>query len=214
MNNRLVLYLHGFVSSGQGTKAQYFRRKFESMPHTGLHAFEFNPTARDFEFMTITGLICRLRQYLLDSNHHDVSIIGSSLGALVALNYAHRFGGIDKMLLLAPALTFLTGKYSETELQRWQRDGKIDVAHYAFGQKTPLRYDYYVDGLHYLKRIPPPTSILIVHGQQDGVVPIENSRAYAASYPDLVQLIAVESDHRLNDQLDRIWGYVQSFLMD
>jgi len=214
MDKKIILYLHGFASSGQGTKAQYFRSRFESFPHVTFHTIEFNPTPKDFEYLTITGLINRLRQYLLGQQLDKISFIGSSLGALVGLHYAHRFGGVERMLLLAPALTYLTGKYTEPELQQWQREGTINVAHYAFEQEIPLRYDYHLDGLRYLEPVPPPASLLIIHGQSDDVVPIENSRRYTASYPDQTQLVKVDSDHRLNDQLDLILKTGQSFLLD
>ena len=213
MDKKIVLYLHGFASSGQGTKAQYFRSQFGPFPHVTFHALEFNPTPADFEYMTITGLINRLRQYLLGQQPGKISFIGSSLGALAALHYAHRFGGVERMLLLAPALTYLTGNYTEAQLLQWQREGAINAAHYAFEREAPLRYDYHLDGLRYLQPVPPPAPMMIIHGRNDEVVPIENSRRYVAGYPDQTQLVEVESDHRLNDQLDLIWHYVLSFLL-
>jgi pimeloyl-ACP methyl ester carboxylesterase len=213
MDKKTVLHLHGFASSGQGTKAQYFQSKFDPLSHVTFHAFEFNPTPKDFECMTITGLINRLRQYLLGQQPGNISFIGSSLGALVGLHYAHRFGGVEQMLLLAPALTYSTGKYTEAQLQQWQRECTINVAHYAFGREIPLRYDYHLDGLRYLEPVPPPAPMLIFHGRNDEVVPIENSRKYVASYPEQTQLVEVYSDHRLNDQLDLIWEHARSFLL-
>jgi pimeloyl-ACP methyl ester carboxylesterase len=35
-----------------------------------------------------------VRQYILDRELTDVSLIGSSMGGLVGLNYAHRFGDV------------------------------------------------------------------------------------------------------------------------
>lgn len=135
------------------------------------------------------------------------------MGALVGLHYAYRFGGVKRLLLLAPALTFLTGKYTKAELQQWQREGTIKVAHYAFKREVSLWFDYYLDGLHYLEPVPPPAPLLIIHGRNDEVVPIEHSRRYAARYPDQAQLVEVASDHRLNDQLDLIWERGRSFLL-
>ncbi len=129
------------------------------------------------------------------------------------LHYAHRFGGVERMLLLAPALTYLTSKYSEPELQQWQREGTIDVAHYAFEKEVPLRYDYHLDGLRYLQPVPPLAPTMIIHGRNDEVVPIENSRRYVANHPDQTELVEVDSDHRLNDQLDLIWEHVRSYLL-
>jgi len=104
MEQKTVLLLHGFTSSGQSTKAQYFREKLKVFPQVEFHAIDFNPTPTDFEYVTTTGRINRLRQYVLDHALGNISIIGSSYGGLIALHYAHRFGGVEKMLLLAPRL--------------------------------------------------------------------------------------------------------------
>ena len=213
MDRVTVLLLHGFVSSGRSAKAQFFGEKFSALSQVEFRAFDFNPIPKDFEYMTITGLINRLRQYLLDCNLGNVSIIGSSLGALVGLHYAHRFGGVNKMLLLAPALAYWSRGPDERQLQRWQEGGISSFFHYAFEKEIPLRYDFHVDGLRYLDPLPPPASILIIHGRNDEVIPIEDSRSYVASFPEQTHLVEVNSDHRLNDQLDFIWGHAQSFLL-
>jgi len=213
MDNKPVLYLHGFASSGQGTKAQFFGERFETLTDIGYHAFEFTPTPKDFEYMTITGSINRLRQYLLEHRHEKVSFIGSSLGALIGLHYAHRYGGVENMLLLAPALAHRMGRRSEAELQQWESEGVMKVYHYAFQQKIPLRYDYRLDALQYTEPVPPPIPLMIIHGQNDDIVPIDYSREYAANFPNQVQLIEVDSDHRLNDQLVFIWEQAKPFLV-
>jgi len=213
VDKKTVLLLHGFASSGQSTKAQYLKEKFKALPQVEFRALDFNPTPRDFEYMTVTGMINRLRQYVVDHHLGNVSIIGSSLGALVGLHYAHRFGGVEKMLLLAPGLSWLSGGLSETELEQWDRAGAAPVFHYAFEQALPVRYDLHVDGLRYLEPIAPTVPITIIHGRNDDVVPIDNSRRYAANFPDKVRLIEVDADHTLNDLLPFIWEHTQSFLL-
>ncbi|MCL4299618.1 MAG: esterase [Anaerolineae bacterium] len=213
MTQETILYLHGFASSGQGAKAQYFREQFARLPQVAFQAVEFNPTPADFEYMTLTGLINRLRQYLLGQPPGNLSFIASSLGALVGLHYAHRFGGVRKMLLLAPALAYRPERRPEEELQQWQAQGVLNVAHYAYKQEVPLRFDFHLDGLRYLQPVPPAAPTIIVHGRQDEVVAIEHSRAYAAHFPDQVHLVEVDADHQLSDQLAFIWQQVQSFLL-
>ena len=214
MEQRTVLYLHGFTSSGRSTKARYFREKFKAFPQVEFHAIDFNPTPTDFEYVTTTGRINRLRQYVLDHDLGDVSIIGSSYGGLIALHYAHRFGGVERMLLLAPGLTWLSGGLSEKELEQWKKAGAAPVFHNAFEGEIPIRYDLQVDGLRYLEPVPPAAPITIIHGHNDKTVPIEPSRAYAANFPDQVHLIEVDADHNLNGHLELIWEHVQSFLLD
>jgi len=213
MEQKTILHLHGFASSGQSTKARFFREKLKAFPQVEFHAIDFNPTPADFEYVTTTGQINRLRQYVLDHDLGNISIIGSSYGGLIALHYAHRFGGVEKMLLLAPGLTWLSGGLSEKELEQWEKAGAAPVFHHAFEQEIPVRYDLQVDGLRYLEPIPPAAPITIIHGHNDKTVPIEPSRAYAADFPHSVRLIEVEADHDLNGHLDFIWGHVESFLL-
>ena len=214
MERKTVLLLHGFASSAKSAKGQFFREKLKTCPEVEFQAIDFNPTPKDFETMTVTGLINRLRQYLLDRSPGSVSLIGSSLGGLVAVHYAHQFGGVERMLLLAPGLFWLSGGLSAEGLKKWEEAGAVPVHHEAFRREIPVRYDLQVDGLRYLEPVPPPTPILIIHGQNDRTVPIDHSRAYAASFPDQVQLVEVGAEHDLNGHLDVIWKYVQSFLLD
>ncbi len=210
MNRKHLIFLHGFASSGQGAKAQFLRQKCYALADVEFHAIDFNPTPRDFEFMTVTGMINRLRQFILDRQLDNIRLIGSSMGALVALNYAHRFQDVENLLLLAPALTYRFGD-NRTESKQWQETGVGPVFHFAFEKEVPLRYAFEEDGLKYADPVPPPVKTMIVHGRSDDILPIQNSRDYAAAYPNLVQLIEVASDHRLNDKLDLIWEQAAAF---
>jgi pimeloyl-ACP methyl ester carboxylesterase len=211
MTTKNAILLHGFPSSAKSSKAKYFRERFEHVPGGAFHAIDFNPTPRDFEYLTVTGMINRLRQYILDHNLEDVRLIGSSMGALVGLHYAAWFEDISRILLLAPALTYSI--VGEGEERRWRAAGVMPYEHYDFGEQLPLQYGMQLDGLQYQTPIEPPAPTLVVHGVSDDVVPVEASRAYAAAYPQKVKLVEVDSDHRLGDQLEVIWGYVNSFLL-
>jgi pimeloyl-ACP methyl ester carboxylesterase len=209
MPQKNVIFLHGFASSGMGTKGQYLRRRFQELPDVEFRAFEFTPTPKDFEYMTITGMINRLRQFVLDMNMETFQLIGSSFGALVGMNYAGRFGGVEKPLLLAPALSFSSMTASAAELEKWREQGTSPVLHYAFDKPLPLRYEIDIDGRFYVEPPSPTGPVTIIHGASDEVVPVERSRQYASDYPDLVKLIEVDAGHDLNDHLDDIWEQVE-----
>jgi predicted esterase YcpF (UPF0227 family) len=61
-----LVFLHGFLSSARGSKSRFLAEKLAATPDADFHAIELNPTPRDFEYMTVTGQINRLRQYVLD----------------------------------------------------------------------------------------------------------------------------------------------------
>ncbi len=209
-----IILLHGFASSGNSTKARFLRQKFEKSADISFHAFDFNPTPTDFEYMTVTGMINRLRQTIVERQLNNVSLIGSSMGALVGLNYAHRYGAINRLLLMAPALSYFSGSREEAAARDQDPNRTQLVHHYAFDQKIPLRAEIDIDGLLYRVPVPPPVPITIIHGRLDDVVPITHSRQYTAQYPDQVHLIEVDADHPLNDQLDVMWQQIQQFLLD
>lgn len=208
-----IIYLHGFASSADGRKAQYLRPRFAELPEVTFHAFAFSPTPTDFEYLTVTGMINRLRQHILDRQLPTCHLIGSSMGGLVGLNYAHRFGGVGRLLLLAPALVYLSGGRAGISLDQWRQQGVGELFHFGFNWNVPLRYDLEVDGRSYQSPPPPPAPITIVHGIHDEVVSFAGSREYAARYPERVQLIAVEAGHDINAHLDLVWEVTQQFLL-
>jgi len=212
-----VLYLHGFLSSAQSTKARFLREHLEALPDVTFRAIDFNPTPADFEHMTTTGQIDRLRQYVIDHGLRDLRLVGSSFGGLIALHYAHRFGqrlgAVACMLLLAPATVWLSGGLSERELRGWEEAGSAPIFHPAFDQEVPIRYDLHLDGLRYREPVPPAAPTLIIHGRQDKTVSIAHSRAYAEAYSNDIRLLEFDADHDLNPHLDLIWEHVQSFLL-
>jgi len=66
MGKAVIVYLHGFASSARSAKARYFAARFAALPPGDFYAIDLNPTPKDFEYMTTTGQIDRLRQYVLD----------------------------------------------------------------------------------------------------------------------------------------------------
>jgi pimeloyl-ACP methyl ester carboxylesterase len=161
--------------------------------------------------MTITGHINRLRQHVTERQPGNVMLVGSSMGALVGLRYAHRFGGVERLLLLAPAL-FYKPPVTGADMERWQTEGTIAVPHYAFRREVPLRYHYHVDGMQYRRPVPPPAPMTIIHGRHDQVIPLTWSQQYTADFRHSVRLLEVDDDHRLSGQLDVIWQQVESML--
>lgn len=208
-----ILHLHGFASSARSAKALFLKDKFQQVPGIRFFVPDFNPTQKDFESLTITGMISRLRQYVLENNLKNISLVGSSLGGLVGLHYARRFGGVRRLLLLAPVLSYTSVPVNGKVLDQWDREGTIEVFHYGFQQALALRYDFHRDGLCYGDLVAPPAPVRILHGRHDSTVPLSNSEVYAAQYPDSVSLVTLESDHGLLNSLEVVWESARSFLI-
>lgn len=211
---KTVIHIHGFASSARSTKAKYLAEQMESVRGAEFYALDMSPTPTDFRYLTTTGAIARLRQVVLDRQPENLSLVASSFGSLVATYYAHQFGGVSRLLLLAPLLRWELDWLSAEQVQRWREKGTLAVPHYGFGGEQPLHFGFYQDGQRYQEAAPPAAPTLILHGRHDELVPIERSRAYAGQYPDQVRLIELDAGHHLNDHLATIWEQVQSFVLE
>jgi pimeloyl-ACP methyl ester carboxylesterase len=205
-----ALYLHGFASSPESSKAQYFKDRLAACG-VAVEVPNFNEPA--FESLTVTRMLAQVGE-AIGQSREPVSLIGSSLGAFVAVNAAARFP-VDRLVLLAPALDFATNRMRDLGpegLARWRSTGTLDVFHYGFNRPMPLGFGIYEDAAQYDAfalhlRLP----ILIFQGTRDTVVdPVVVTR-FAHDHPN-VTLHLLDDDHQLRASLDRIWEQTCAFL--
>jgi|SRR5579863_3049843 len=207
------VYLHGFASSPQSKKAQFFRKRFAEK---GLDLEIPALDGGDFAHLTITGQLQILDQAVAGGRHTDqpTVLIGSSLGGYLAGLYAARHANISKLVLLAPALRFPSRwreRYSPQELERWQRDGVVSVFHYGYNREVPLGYQLMEDSRNYEDEPEFAQPALVLHGRLDTVVPASISTGYAASRSN-VTLRLFDSGHELTEVLEDLWEEAAAFL--
>lgn len=208
--NRYI-YLHGFASGPQSTKAQFFDKSFQNM---GLAIEIPDLNGDEFSCLTLTRQIDQVSP-LIKQSEFPVTLIGSSLGGLTAAWLAETCFQVQRLVLLAPAFNFgpiWSGQLGEKTLIDWQNSGSLLVYHYGYRRSVPIYYKFVEDLANYpqeqlIREIP----TLIIHGRADEVIPVENSRHYAINRP-WVQLIELDSDHALTDVMMGIWAEMQSFL--
>jgi hypothetical protein len=203
-----LVYLHGFASSPQSAKAQFFRKRF------GERGFAMEIPSLDggdFSSLSITGQL-----QIVDAAvaGEPTILIGSSLGGYLAALYAARHDNIEKLILLAPAFRFPSRwreRYSAEELMRWQRDGSVPVFHYGYGRELPLGYQIMEDSRSYEDEPEFLQPALILHGRLDLVVPASISTAFADRHPN-VTLRLFDSGHELTGVLEELWHETATFL--
>jgi pimeloyl-ACP methyl ester carboxylesterase len=195
------LYLHGFASGPGSRKALAFREKLNSR---GVDLLVPALDGSDFAHLTITGQLKIMEGVLKNQPAH---LIGSSMGSYLAALYASLHPEIGKLILMAPAFRFA---------QRWRAKlppgEDFEVFHY--GEKTMRRVHYGLieDSLRYPGVPDFRQPALIFHGKADDVVPIDYSRAFAATHPN-AELIEMDSDHELLNVLDEITSRAPDFLL-
>jgi pimeloyl-ACP methyl ester carboxylesterase len=203
----MVIYLHGFASSGASGKASYLGERLRGRGER-FAAPDLN--LPDFATLTITRMIEQVRT-LIAAEPEPVTLIGSSLGAYVAVNLAAKWPALVRsLILLAPALDLrdLGGE----QLQAWRDTGQLMVFHFAYGRMIPVHYELYEDARRYDTmnaevRMP----ILVVQGRRDVVVHPATVEAWSKVRPN-VQLHLVDDDHQLTASLPLIWDLTSRFL--
>jgi len=211
---RHAIYLHGFASSPASSKATWFERELAPLG-VGYSCPDFNLPS--FESLTVTRMIEQTLAAVEAAGAGPVALIGSSLGAYVAVHAAMADAGrrVDRLILLAPALDFggnrLThlGPHAITE---WQRTGVVTVFHYGLGEPREVGFGLYQDAAHYdAIDLPISLPILVVQGRHDDVVDAEMVERWCAARPN-VNLHLVDDGHQLAVSMPLIWELSRQWL--
>jgi len=203
----VVIYLHGFASSGASGKAAYLGERLRARGER-FAAPDLN--LPDFSTLTITRMIDQVHE-LIAAEREPATLIGSSLGAFVAVNVAAKWPELVRsLILLAPALDLRD--LGGDQLQAWRSSGHMMVFHFAYGRMIPVHYDLYEDARRYDTmnadvRVP----VLAVQGRRDVVVHPATVEAWSRTRPN-VELHLVDDDHQLAASLPLIWDLTSRFL--
>jgi uncharacterized protein len=208
-----VIYLHGFASSAQSSKASYLAAKLRERG-VGVYVPDLN--LPDFSTLTITRMVDQVVRHIDGLPDQQVVLIGSSLGAFVAVQVAlARPGRIDRMVLLAPALDFGGNRMRSlggVGIEEWQRTNRLDVFHYGYGRMMPIHYELYADARrHDSLSAELPMPVQVFQGRRDTAVDPEVVEQWARARPN-VELHMLDDEHQLTASLEYVWGRMKRFL--
>ena len=212
-----VLYLHGFASSPQSSKARFFAERFAEH-HVEFTCLDFNQP--DFPTLTVSRMLEQLEARIAALPPGNVVLIGSSLGGFVAVEAAARQVSqarhpISQLVLLAPAVELEWDHWSEVGpggTDRWREAGDVEVFHYAQNKPDRLKFDFYEDAERYRpgsRHLSMP--MLIFQGLHDESVSPEIVERFALAQADAT-LHMLEDGHQLKNSLNFIWWETFRFL--
>jgi pimeloyl-ACP methyl ester carboxylesterase len=208
------LYLHGFASSPDSTKAQALAS------HYARHGIALErPDLRkpSFEGLRLSAVVAHVAACIGDDRDRAL-LIGSSLGGLAACRLAEQDARVCALVLLAPAFG-LAKRWRQglgaSGWNAWRAKDRLETLDYATGQKRHVDFGF-VDEIERMDaadngfpNVRVPT--LIVHGVRDETVGIDGSRAFARGRRH-VRLVEVDDSHELRNSLPRIAAEADSFL--
>lgn len=215
---RQVVYLHGFASGAQSSKAQYFTSKFAGIG-VDVHTPDLNGPS--FETLTVSRMIAQVGDLIATLPRGPIALMGSSMGAFVAWHAADALRArldahtLTHLVLLAPAVTF--GRHRDTDfgpgvVDAWEQAGVHEFFHYGYGEPRTLHYEFYRDAVALQARavdVDVPT--LVFQGTQDEVVLADGVQAFFAGRPSATVRM-VDDGHQLLAHLDVMWEETRAFL--
>jgi pimeloyl-ACP methyl ester carboxylesterase len=207
-----VIYLHGFASSPESTKASYFAAR---LAERGVPLTAPDLNKPDFRTLTMSRMLAQLAG-VVDELGGRTSLIGSSLGAALALlAAARRPDAIDRLVLLAPAVMLAKPGHSllpPEQISQWQHQGAMAFQHYGYGEERLLDYAFYEDSLgHDVFELEFTQPTLIFQGLRDTVVDHRSVERFARGRAN-VTLSLLDDDHQLSSSLPRMWTAIEDFL--
>lgn len=209
----MVVYLHGFASGASSTKAAFIGRRLRE---EGIRFEAPDLNVPDFSTLTATRMLQQTRS-LLDAAGEPSTLIGSSLGAFIAVNAAAAWpDDVDRLVLLAPALDFASPRMTrmgESTLDDWKASGSLNVFHFGYGRIVPVHYELYDDARRYdafHARVTMPT--LVFQGRNDDVVDPKMVEEWASARPN-VDLRVVDDGHQLTASLPAMADAIAAFVI-
>ncbi len=207
---RQALYLHGFASSPQSTKAMVLT---ERLGHRGVRLVAPDFNEPDFFTLTVTRMLEQTDREIAALPPEPVALIGSSLGGFVAVHAAAQQKAdttrpIAALVLLAPALEFgrdQIGGEGPGTVETWRKSGRLEVFHYAYGGVRSVDYALYRDAHNYdayTVTVSAPT--VIVYGTRDESVDPGSIERWARNRSN-VTLRPVDDGHQLTNSLEVVW---------
>ena len=178
-----VVLCHGMMSSKEGTKQKAFA---VGLGKLGLSVLRFDfsfcgESEGKFEEISFAQEVDDLRcavEWVRGRGANPIGLLGSSMGAAVALLYAREAPFIGALVALAavgdPGRLVDRMEDLKHHVERWKAEG------YRFGAEGEAGEGFYEDArrqdvLGAARKILSP--LLILHGEDDEVVPVEDARA-------------------------------------
>jgi len=182
----MVLYIHGFASSGLGTKAQLFKQHYQNKGVKCLApSLSFIP---DLAMQTLEEII---------QNCDEVTLIGSSLGGYYALYLAHKYN--LKAVLINPSIS------PQKTLKRML--GEVECFYSAGG-----RFCWEEQHLQMLQKfhISTPKKELFFLLAQKGDETLDFSEA--VSYLEGAKMVVEEGGNHSFEKIERYFADIDQFL--
>ena len=225
-----IIFCHGFQSDKNNTTGLEVEKRLHRK-NIATFRFDFfghGDSEGDFADITVSRAVDSLIQavsFLKDRGYTRLGLVGSSFGGLASLIAA---SGIESLLVLAlkcpvsERLGELVAENYRRSIQEWKEQGFIEISDHQ-AKKRRLNYSFYIDANKHdsaqdYSGIKAPA--LIVHGDADDLVPVEQSIKTAEAIPNCRLEIIPGAGHSFKNgphfeqMVELISGFILSQMHD
>jgi uncharacterized protein len=196
-----VLYLHGFASSPKGRKVTALR---EILRPRGVRVVAPDLNIPSFEKLDFRAM-AKISVWEM-KKHLPAVVVGSSLGALVALQ-AERAVPVAPLVLIAPALGF-----GNRWIEKLPPGDPVPFFHHGEEREIPVHRRFFEEMARLeTDREPPAAPATVIMGRQDESVPFDLVREVWSRWEASGRLAGgsrfveiPDGDHGLTAHVDRI----------
>lgn len=221
-HNPHIIFLHGLGSGPASRKGVLVREHFSSRGYPVSLPSVTVPSLEDLSPRAAVNLVKELvRNETRCRDERGLILMGSSFGAFLGLHAYHELSDTERahiraLVLLAPALNPwdpTSGLLTPERERAWRERGSAPVLNLETGYEVPVHYRF-VEELRSFDsraaRVEAPT--LIIHGLNDEVVPVTQSREFAESHPGTV-LEVLNDTHQLLGDPPKMLSLIERFIL-
>lgn len=213
-----IIYLHGLGSGPASQKGVLVREHFSPR---GFTVSLPSVTVPSLEKLSPRAAVDLVKELVVQHRSPGLVLMGSSFGAFLAL---HSYNELSKderahvraLVLLAPALNPwdpASGLLTPEREQVWRKHGSAPVLNLETGVEIPVHYRFVEELRSFDSRtvtLEVPT--LLVHGVNDEVVPVAQSREFVAAHPGTV-LELLDDTHQLLGDPPKMLNIIERFIL-
>lgn len=177
-----------------------------------------------FEDLTITEAsnnILAAIEFLKSKGYTKIGLLGSSFGGLCSITAASKSQDLTCLALKAPVSNWMEMIWDTRDpeyVDRWREDDYIMLKD-SSGMEHPLRYNFWRDAKEndgYLIGQNIQISTIIIHGDKDLDVPVEQSRHLYGAIDNSELRIIEGADHRFTNPIlfKKMVGIVVEFFVE
>lgn len=200
----IIIIVHGFSSHKNKPK---FVKLAKILFDLEISSFRFDVYGHGesggiFENVTITEAIddiLKSIEFLKKQGYQKIGLVGSSFGGLSSMIASSRTNELYVLALISPVSDYEEVEEklrTKEELRSWNENGYMDFK--DGGKKVRLKYSFFEDSkkniaYNFVPKISVPT--MIVHGDNDKTVPINQSIKTSKLIPDCKLVIIKGAGH-------------------